>query len=277
MERGEIVEAIKKIIPEIREKSIIKNDIIRNDIFSILENQCTVIYYPLKNENNRGFHIKKIVKNELKDFVYINTDKPIAEQIFAAAHEFGHIWDVAGKVWNTLGYKGKPTVYEEETITDWFAAELLMPTDAFRKVFYMHMNELGIKAGRVKFDEIVRIMVLQMNEFMVPYESVRRRLEETGIINKETADYLQTKEGEAQELVSIFIKDSNTYLGEGTRSKTVSGIRTLIENAENNENVDKYLLMRIKKEYDIKDIPIDRETIEIPVGDNSNESAGSIS
>ena len=64
-----VVEAIKKIILDIKEKCIIKNTSIRDSIFDILENECTVIYYPLENEKNRGFHIKKIVKNELKDFV----------------------------------------------------------------------------------------------------------------------------------------------------------------------------------------------------------------
>lgn len=64
MERRMVVEAIKKIILDIKEKCIIKNTAIRDSIFDILENECTVIYYPLENEKNRGFHIKKIVKNE---------------------------------------------------------------------------------------------------------------------------------------------------------------------------------------------------------------------
>ena len=212
-----------------------------------MENECTVIYYPLDNEKNRGFHIKKIVKNELEDFVYINTAKPIVEQIFAAAHEFGHICEVAEKVWNILGYEGKPTEEEEEDITDWFAAELLMPTDEFREAFFAHMDELGIKAGKVKLEEIVHVIVLQMNDFMVPYESVRRRLEETDIMQKKAADYLLSKQEEALELVAIFIRDRNTYLGNGTAVKTVSGIRTLIENAESQKNVDNYLLMKNQK------------------------------
>ena len=132
---------------------------------------------------------KKIVKNELRDFVYINTAKPIAEQIFATAHEFGHICEVADKVWKILGYEGKPTEEEEEAL----------------------------------------------------------------------------------ELVAIFIKDSNTYLGNGTCVKTVSGIRTLIEYAESKENVDNYLLMKIKKEFDIADMPIAEEGFEIHIGENSDE------
>ena len=236
-----------------------------------MENESTVIYYPLENEKNRGFHIKKIVKNELEDFVYINTAKPIAEQIFAAAHEFGHIWEVAEKVWNILGYEGKPTEEEEENITDWFAAELLMPTDEFREAFFAHMDELGIKAGKVKLEAVVRVIVLQMNDFMVPYESVRRRLEETDIMEKGTADYLLSKQEEALELAAVFLKDRNTYLGNGTAVKTVSGIRTLIENAGSQENVDNSLLIKIKKEFAIADMPIAEEDFEIHIGDNRDE------
>lgn len=271
MDRKVVVQAIQKIILDIKEKCIIKNTAIRDSIFGILENECTVIYYPLENEKNRGFHIKKIVRNELKDFVYINTAKPIAEQIFAAAHEFGHIWEVAEKVWNILEYEGRPTEEEEENITDWFAAELLMPTDEFRDAFFAHMRELGIRAGKVKLDEIVRIIVLQMNDFMVPYESVRRRLEETNIMQKDAADYLLSRQKEALELVAVFIKDSNTYLGNGTGVKTVSGIRTLIENAESQKNVDGYLLKKIKKEFGIVRMPIREEGFEIHIGDDSDE------
>lgn len=270
MERETIVKAIQNIILDIKEKCIIQNTAIRDSIFGILENECTVIYYPLENEKNRGFHIKKIVKNELEDFVYINTAKPIAEQIFAAAHEFGHIWEVAEKVWNSLGYEGKPTE-EEEDITDWFAAELLMPTEAFRDVFFAHMNELGIKAGKVKLDDLVRVIVLQMNDFMVPYESVRRRLVETNIMQQDAADYLLSIEEEVLNLVAIFTKDRNTYLGNGTGVKTVTGIRTLIENAESQENVDNYLLMKIKKEFGITNMPIAEEGFEIHIGDNGDE------
>jgi Zn-dependent peptidase ImmA (M78 family) len=271
MEREAIVNAIQNIILDIKEKCIIQNTAIRDSIFGILENECTVIYYPLENEKNRGFHIKKIVKNELEDFVYINTAKPIAEQIFAAAHEFGHIWEVAEKVWNSLGYEGKPTEEEEEDITDWFAAELLMPTEAFRDVFFAHMNELDIKAGKVKLDDLVRVIVLQMNDFMVPYESVRRRLVETNIMQQDAADYLLSIEEEVLNLVAIFTKDCNTYLGNGTGVKTVTGIRTLIENAESQGNVDNYLLKKIKKEFDIANMPIAEDGFEIHIGDNGDE------
>ncbi len=271
MEWDKAVKAIQDIISDIKEECIIQNTAIKDSIFGILENKCTVIYYPLENEKNRGFHIKKIVKNKLEDFVYINTAKPIDEQIFAAAHEFGHIWEVAEKVWKSLEYAGKPTEVEEEDITNRFAAELLMPTDAFRNVFFAHMAELGIKAGKVKLDDLVRVIVLQMSDFMVPYESVRKRLVETNIIRQEVADFLLSKEEKVLNFVAIFTKDQNTYLGNGTGVKTVSGIRSLIENAESQEKVDIHLLKKIKKDFDMLDMPIAEDRFEIQIGDNDDE------
>ena len=69
----------------------------------------------------------------------------MAEQIFTAAHELGHIFEVAEKVWKMLGYSGMPTEKEEEDITNRFAAELLMPAEAFKKVYSTNMEEVGLK------------------------------------------------------------------------------------------------------------------------------------
>lgn len=270
MDWKKIEEVIQEIVSEIKDTCIIQNTAIRDDIFRILEEKCTVIYYPLENEKNRGFHIKKIVKNKLEDFVYINTAKPIAEQIFTAAHEFGHIFEVADKVWRKMGYSGNPTEKEEENITNRFAAELLMPADAFKKVFLVHMREVGIKNGKVKLDDLVRVIVMQMNAFLVPYEAVRRRLVETGLMQQNAADYLETKGKEILHLVEILTKYQNSYLEKGTGIKTISGIRELIEKAETRENIDDYLVKRIKRDLEIVDMP-EAEDVEIPIGDNDNE------
>ena len=83
MDWNAVVIAINTIINDIRKEQVLQNDAIRDDIFSILEKNCTVLYYPLQNEKNRGFHVKRIVNDKLEDFVFINTDKAIDEQIFA--------------------------------------------------------------------------------------------------------------------------------------------------------------------------------------------------
>lgn len=270
MEWKEIEKVIQEIVSEIKDTCIIQNTAIRDNIFSILEDNCTVIYYPLENEKNRGFHIKKIVKNRLEDFVYINTAKPIAEQIFAAAHEFGHIFEVSAKVWKRMEYSGTPTEKEEEDITNRFAAELLMPADAFQKVFRVHMKEAGIKNGKVKVEDLICVIVMQMNAFMVPYEAVRRRLVETGLIQQSIADFLESKEEEILHLVDLLTKYQNSYLDKGTGRKTISGIRELIEVAETRENIDNFLVKRIKRDLEIVDMP-EADGLEIHIGDKDDE------
>lgn len=268
MDMDNVINAIKRIVYEIKQECIINNTAIKDSIFSILENNCTVLYYPFDNENNRGFHTKKIVGNELKDFVYINTAKPIAEQIFTAAHEFGHIWSVGEKVWGFLKYETKPTEDEIEDITNLFAAELLMPTSEFKKAFVAHIKDLGIEDDIIKFEELIQVIALLMEDFMVPCRAVIKRFKETSIISEETEEQLLSIEGEVSKIVDILMKDRNTYLGSRTKVKTISGIRGLIEEAEKEDNVDTYLLMKMKKEFQFRDVPNAKKNVEFQIGDS---------
>lgn len=261
---------IQNIVDEIKKACIIKNTAIRDDIFRILESQCTVVYYPISDQKNRGFHIKKIVNDQLEDFVYINTDKPMAEQIFAAAHELGHIFKVAEQVWDILEKTGKPTEQEEEDITNLFAAELLMPYEVFRKNFFAHMNELNIIPGKVRLDEAIRLIVCQMGDFMVPYEAVRKRLVETRIMDKKSAEKLETQNTQVESLVKAFLSDQNTYLGKGTGVRTISGMRSLLDKAEKEKSkIDSYLIQKLKKDFEVKEIFENDLEIHIE-GDSSN-------
>lgn len=210
------------------------------------------------------------MKNELEDFVYINTAKPMVEQIFTAAHELGHIFEVSGKVWKMMGYSGTPTEEDEENITNRFAAELLMPADVFKEVFLAHMKELGIKNGKVKVDDLVRVMVMQMNAFLVPYEAVRRRLVEIGFMQQDAADFLESKESEILNLVDLLTKYQNSYLEKETGRKTISGIRELLEMAETQRDIDDFLVKRIKRDLEIVDMP-EADELEIHIGDEDNE------
>ena len=183
MNWGKIVEQIPAVIDRIRKDYLLQNMTIKDDIFGILEKLCVVVYYPLENEVNCGFHTKRFVKDRLEDFVYINTAKPLADQVFAAAHELGHVWGVAIEVWEAAGETEALTIDEEERIINRFAAELLMPGDEFKKTFWAHMREQKLIPNQVKVEDLVRVMVMQMNDYMVPYESVRRRMIETDIVS----------------------------------------------------------------------------------------------
>lgn len=55
MDWNAVVIAINTIINDIRKEQVLQNDAIRDDIFSILEKNCTVLYYPLQNEKIEDF------------------------------------------------------------------------------------------------------------------------------------------------------------------------------------------------------------------------------
>ena len=67
-------------------------------IFGILENYCTVIYYPIEDatEKNDGFLMADIPMRDgsSKSIIYINTYQTEEKQVFAAAHELGHFLNV---------------------------------------------------------------------------------------------------------------------------------------------------------------------------------------
>ena len=254
MDWEKIMEQIPTAIEKVRTDYVLNNMIIRDDIFGILEKHCTVVYYPIENEINCGFHTKRFVKDRLEDFVYINTAKTVAEQVFAAAHELGHVWGVAAQVWELAGEESVIESKTEERIINRFAAELLMPAKEFRKTFWAHMEKLGLDHNKLRLMDLIRIMVLQMNDYMVPYEAVRRRVIETKIIAQELGDVLFQNEEAILSLVNAFSKDQNTMLDRVTAKKTIPGLRGLLETVEKSGQLSIYTINRIKRDFDIDDI-----------------------
>lgn len=89
-----VVNCIREFIKEKRKKKNIVNTIIGEGVFSILENESILLYYPLKDEKIKGIHTEKVVHDELRQFVFINSDKEVDNQTWTAAHELGHVWKV---------------------------------------------------------------------------------------------------------------------------------------------------------------------------------------
>ena len=266
-----IVEQIPTAIEKVRTDYVLNNMIIKDDIFGILEKHCTVVYYPIEDEINCGFHTKRFVKDKLEDFVYINTAKTVAEQVFAAAHELGHVWGVAAQVWELAGEQGILESQIEERIINRFAAELLMPAKEFRKTFWVHMEKLGLDSNKLRLVDMIRVMVLQMNDYMVPYESVRRRAIETKIITQKIGDVLLKNEETILPLVNAFSKDQNTMLDRVTAKKTIPGLRDLLETVEKSGELSIYTINRIKRDFDIDNINGTDDIVEISIEGGKHE------
>lgn len=269
MDWKRIYDLVKEVVDSVKDEYILNNAIIKDDIFKILEKHCVVFYYPLEDETkNRGFHIKRFLNGTLTDFVYINTANTMAEQIFAAAHELGHVWKVADKVWQRLGVETELTEEIEENIVGRFAAELLMPEKEFRMTFGAHIKGLGFDPTHIRLEQIIRVMVMQMSDYMVPYEAVRRRMLETSIISQEIGEDLSIDNNpELDTIVSAYLKDLNTALGEASKKKTIPGLRDLLMRAEEKGNVSEYVLSKIKEDFSVEGVDTTGQIINLSVED----------
>lgn len=261
-----IVGLIKKVISQLRNDIEIPR-IVKEAIFELLGSRCTIIYYPLENEINRGFHIKKIVNGKLEDFVYINTDKTMEQQVFTAAHEMGHVFKISNEVQKLasgIGFELEMNDELEEQITDRFAAELLMPEEEFRHLFAKNIEEFGY-SNQITLLQLFRVIAKLMDDFMCPYNSVRKRLFEVGLLkDDELQKYLKNNKKKHEELAEVLKKDNNSPINSTTNVKTISGLRSLIEKASVSANVDLMLVEHIKKAFELEDVTTDGDlTIEI--------------
>lgn len=49
-------------------------------------------------EDANGLHVQRVVNGEEKHFVFINTNSTLEKQVYTAAHELGHVWEIDKKV-----------------------------------------------------------------------------------------------------------------------------------------------------------------------------------
>ena len=72
---------------------------------------------------------------------------------------------------------------DSEAIINRFAAELLMPSEIFKKFFLLECAKNNIHGGTVEDKVLIKIIVFLMNTFMVPYKAIIYRIEEIGYID----------------------------------------------------------------------------------------------
>ena len=214
--------------------------------------------------------MQRLVKGKLLDFVYINTEMTYEQQVFTAAHELGHIFNVYSQVCERSKKQGIDLDLDnldyEEKVTDRFAAEFIMP----EKVFIERANRLDINNTQSLNDLLRKISIL-MGEFMSPFDAVRKRLYEVGQISQDTNNYISEKKEDLEVLINKFKRDENTTTNSATKIRTISGFRKFIEDASKCESTDKVLLKKIKKDFDFEDI----ENLDINLNDINNSDNNS--
>jgi len=175
MSKGKLKKAdIDNVKAQARDKLVAYcklNDVIGGQIFSILEKENRVLYYPLEDEQVWGFCEK--IQN--KSFVCINTSLPYDKQVFAAAHELYHLWyGDKGEVMLSEDMEEHSCSKETELLANRFAAEFLVNEELLRQ----EMRVYGIDKDNLDIKDIVRLA----NHFVVPYHTMVRRLNEIDIL-----------------------------------------------------------------------------------------------
>lgn len=253
-----IQEFIKKKFESDHLEAEFPNKLLREDVMTLLDRYCTVIYYPLENESNNGFHITDIPdKNGIqKHFVFINTAQTIEKQAFTAAHELGHIWRVDEKVCATCGLKCDGET--SELIINRFAAELLIPINEFKQSFSIEYTKYQEENGTITLANMLKVIVALMNQFFAPEKAIIIRCVELQHISKRTEELLmglgKVPKDTIDQKISDIIQD-NGYIRfqVPNMKKWIEGFSELLDRAESSGIVSQAKIDGLRKMFSLKE------------------------
>ena len=259
-----LIDEIQKLTNEIKIENKIENkEIIRDDVFNILQNlpDCIVLYYPIDLEADEdgcdGCHVIRCVKGKKKQLVFINTANTRERQAFSVAHELGHIWEVDKKIKERI----PNLVFDSEDVINRFAAELLMPEGTFQREAIKKLDELSIEENgnrSIRVVDFIKIIVYLMNYFFAPFKAVVLRLDEVGIGDKATTDLL-LKYKDSEYVKSIIVEEQYTRLGIKTDIKSVSNLAEKINEIEEKHLFSDNKIKVIRDLFDLSEIKVDAE------------------
>lgn len=201
------VRLIQKFIKNKKQEEGIYQKVVKEDVFDILQGQCTVLYYNLDDAID-GCHINKPMHDgSMRPFVFINTEKNVQEQVWSAAHELGHVWEVDA-------YVRKHMTSEETTedIVSRFAAEFMMPEKEFAAEIHRKLNQFSYTGKSMPVDMMMELIAYLMNTFCTPYKSIVKRFIEMGYVKSETFEVLD-KYRDSENLNRVIQENQYSRLG----------------------------------------------------------------
>lgn len=244
---------------EIREK-FFPNALLREDVLDLLDRFCTVVYFPLRDEDNNGFHITDIplADGNEHNFVYINTAQTMEKQVFTAAHELGHILKVDQAVRKDLGLED--TTEQNEMIINRFAAVLLIPENIFRKSVDSVLSDYLEDDGSITVINILKLIVGLMDQFFVPMKAIVLRLAELGYISLEDANELLgnsrlDKEKIKQQVEAFISERGYVKFQKASMKKWIDGLAEKLDIAEKQHLVPLEKIDHIRKEFELSPPP----------------------
>lgn len=253
----EVIQSINIFLEQKKHEyeSLFVNTIIRDDILNILEKFCTVLYYPLNDDDNDGCHVKRYVNGQVENFVYINTYKPIEKQVFTAAHELGHIWKLEDYLEQSCkSYRNQMS----EPAMNRFAAALLIPEKSFLEFLIDNKSRFLMNDNYITLNDLLKLIVLLMAHFFVPFKAVVLRLVETKKLDSEIGVFLLQDETILTNINNYIKEAGESRLGQRNRLKSIKGYPELLAEVENKSLFPKEKIEEIRH---LMDIPkIDKKT-----------------
>lgn len=272
MEQALSKAVVEKIIEltdaELKEHGIV-NEIVRDDVFSVLDSHCIILYYPLPEDDINGYHINRMINDKPQEFVFINTANTTEKQVFAAAHELGHVLKVDEKIIKEFDLNSSTEISEK--IINRFAAELLMPEKIFVDKADNILKTLNVK-DRISIGNMVYLIVCLMNEFLVEFEAIVRRFNELKKISDASRELLLklknipdfydeiTSLAKASNFTRLFIKSNN---------RSIKNLKELVDKANEKQTLTETKIKSILKTFEIKQV-------EIKEGRNPEDNGDSI-
>lgn len=249
------------------------NLLIKEDVLNILDKYCTVIYYPLTKEINNGFHITNVpCGGKICNFVFINTAQTMEKQVFTAAHELGHIWDVDEYLINKMHLIDEPS--QREAIINRFAAILLMPEESFKKYYSQEIKKYS-ENGRMAIFDLYKVIVSLMNYFFVPIKSVIFRLVELELIMDDSIVELLLGNGPISEekIQAVITKLLQDYgcdkFIKPSEKKWIDGLAEILDKAEKEDKIPNSKIQKLREMFELEKASIPQQMtdiVDIPQG-----------
>ena len=252
-----IQKCIKQVFNDKNLNEIFPNTLLREDVLDLLDLFCTVVYYPLENEENNGFHITDVpfIDGSKQSFVFINTAQTMEKQVFTAAHELGHIWKVDDFVIHDLGLEDTPKC--REMIINRFAAVLLIPADIFHKSVIACLNDYADSGKTITIINLLKVIVILMNQFFVPMKAIVLRLVELNFFLPDVADNLLGNAVLSKEEIDRCIQEFISEFGyikfqKPSMKKWIEGLSEKLDIAEKNRLVPQEKIDHLREQFGLK-------------------------
>ena len=190
-----------------------RDKVLQDDIFRIIEelDGLDLLLFPIKDEEFCGF----ICEYKGENFIYVNTNLPLAKQIFAAAHELYHYINDGHRELlqrNIIDENEEEILELEESKANLFAALLLAPDDSLKK----ELELLKIKTEN-DLDQLKLIKLMDI--FVVSYKTIVLRLFEIELLNEdETKKWLSIPDRSKNQ--GVFKQIKKHKIGERWQKRT---------------------------------------------------------